>query len=561
MTTRHLFALTIIFIATKHILTTNYDDAIIFEEKGSIYFHSEQHSLSYSLDTTNYIKNTKFLEDSISNIQNICDSNKNRFITKCQQFLKIIKYTTKNVERDINLMKTRSKRGYWKSIFKIGTPIIASAGIAAAVSYTQAYNIDKKFMLLSNREQNIDKLQSKVTERSLNLFKNMMTEMYEEIQTLEKAQNKILQELETSNVINNYIDSAILAIIEHNRASQQWNDIISGNTKKQFFNFISPEKFLIDLKEIQKNIDLFLPINIERDHLINILDISSIELKNQNDTINIAIKIPLLINEQMSLIEYFSVPFKINNSKMVLLDSKSGFFATSTKNKNLKYINDKLFDTCSQINNITICQNESPILKSPINMCVFSLFFNKSFSDDCSFKSVPFDNYFIQTSKNHIYCTLKKPISVSISCGNIINNSIYLESSKQISINDACLLSNAENNLKIAPKKNKTTFVKINSKQMKYNISIELKDEMNHTTKPSILDRHKLKILQISDEFQALNEKIDNKHKNINNLGEGLNFFKWFGNIYNLFGFYGTIFFISILLLIILIIFSLVCRK
>lgn len=88
----------------------------------------------------------------------------------------------------------------------------------------------------------------------------------------------------------------------------------------------------------------------------------------------------------------------------------------------------------SQSENITICKDQSPTLESTIDMCVYSLFFSKHFFNyNCTSKSIHYDNYFIQTSNNHILCALVKSIAILISYKNSVNNSTFLKSNKQIS--------------------------------------------------------------------------------------------------------------------------------
>lgn len=261
MAVRHIFFLIVILIATKHILMNNYNDSIIFKERSQIFFYPERYVITYSLDISNFVENTRFMEESISNIQSICQTKHNRFINKCEHFLDITKYNTRSIKNDINLMKDgkKSKRSLINKIKKplagigkIFSKVITSSIISGAIAYSQAHKVDKKLMLLSKRNKNISRLQSNLTEQSLNVYKNIMTEMYREIQNLENYQYTIMKELESGKIINNYIHNAILAIVQHNRETQQWKDIINGNTKAHVFNFFSSTHFFKRFRKYAK---------------------------------------------------------------------------------------------------------------------------------------------------------------------------------------------------------------------------------------------------------------------------------------------------------------------
>lgn len=558
-----------ILITSKYSGTNEYGDAIVFKERGYIYFHFEQWTMQYKFDMSNYIQNMKIIQNCTNIIESLCVNQQNGTTTNCMNFFQLIQQNTKNIQNDINqIIKPRkikrSFKGFGKSLAKTIGKIGATTFITGAILYPQIKKNSDKLEFLKNKDIELSKLEANLMEKHLNLHEYVMADISEELQNIKNKQDFFSTEFALTKLINDYIHVISLAIIKHNQESRYWNDIIEGIIKPHFFDIINEETFLKDLENIQHESaeNFSLPIDLEKNNLQNVLDISNLKSDIlQNNTIGITISMPLVSKQQITLFEYIPVPIKVNSSIM-LLDIESGFLTSI--NQNINHINEKILNKCSRLKNITICKNRSPILNSPVDMCMFSLFIKKQFSQqNCKLKLIPFDNYFIQTSNNEIFCTVIKPITIHICCGNNINDLIFLKSSKEISINDACILGEIENQLQITPKNNRTSSFYINSPIMNSNITISISDEIKNETKPPILDRYKLKFLEMSEEWQKMNKKIDEKYDGLDNIGDSFNFSEWPNKIYEAFGALGLIGSILtlVIILIIVIIFIVCCIR
>lgn len=291
--------------------------------------------------------------------------------------------------------------------------------------------------------------------------------------------------------------------------------------------------------------------------IIDLIDISEIyHIKNETH-IRIEIEIPILNKEKSIFMELIPLPF-IENEQIKIYNMNTKYIFE--QNGELKTIHKKDLKNCIRINELTICNSLLMEKMELADECIESMFWNKF--DGCEEVNLQQQNYFLDTSPSSIYCFIKKPITLRVSCLN--KDEIFnLTESREIQLGEHCEL------YKITHKINESSLnsIEINYEYFKPNLYEY--DPNNEKPKNGItlIDRFNMEFAELENEIRDIQNEIDeeiekeieqsNKTSWIVNISEGIT------NVFNkLFSFSLTLILFWIFVpIIIFIIITMLCNK
>lgn len=156
----------------------------------------------------------------------------------------------------------------------------------------------------------------------------------------------------------------------------------------------------------------------------------------------LAINIPIIDTDDLSLFETIPIPFTIKEKLAIIIPSSKQFLLNNQKQE-LTPITEKDLEKCKRTqSNKLICSPNTPTIIDRKVSCELSLIRNsdtKMISQICEFQLIPKKNYMVQIHQNNsFYCVIENPIRITEICPKLPIKAISITHNGIISIKPGC---------------------------------------------------------------------------------------------------------------------------
>lgn len=403
------------------------DMEYILKPIGNLYFSDTQYTLKFDLNLDAYYSNAQLLNHNTIKLKEKCELINNSLLHDCIFFQDHLKNVADMAIKEMNYVKTNVKSNRQKrelitaSLIILGTTIFSIiAGFFAGMAVATA--TQKELSEQSNIQHNItpkqfdiDEKLAKITNESINLF------------AIE------LQHLTDAQYINRLLLSSLFILEKHHRDTIKFFNILNDDIRSKIFNIIDTVTFQETIQNINELKNS--PIFSLKPHEIIKMSLLSTELLN--NTIRINVHIPLTSKEKFELYSFTPIPIERDHNSFILNSDSKLFFQNNTMFMEIPIAT---LIQCSQISQLTICDEIFLFKSIPLNNCLNAMVNNQSTNALCTYKPLPHKNQIIKISEDFLYIYVTIPMSLKISCGDNIKK-YNLTQSSEINYGKYCKLS------------------------------------------------------------------------------------------------------------------------
>lgn len=486
-------ACTIMYIVLP-LITLN-GKRIITNKIGSISFYERDWQHSYTLDLKTYVQNAWVLRNTTHKIAKRCAMEP--LNGNCAYFEKHLQTNAEIVASEVDLITNnrRRKRSFWGSLL--------GGIIKQVLTFAGAYVIADTIY-----SSKLDELETKVQTTEIAMAKLMNITVMQNGLIIMNSENLIrLQEnsdsanraLENQETFNDLL-IARQTLIQHNKDTLKYTNIVKGDFRANFFNIIAFDTFTDRIGKIT----LALENNgrLPTTNPYELLDVSELSHSQNNTHVVIHVKSPIVSNEPFTLYEYVPLPIKAENA-LYILDSEAKLFFRDEKNLT-RAISTKYVTYCRNVGLNIICNSMTLDLTHLPDECMLDILANEEGSM-CAYRKIIYQNYLIRLEANTIYYVIVNPIKLRITCE--LEQEIFdLSSDQKLSYNDQCQMHKVTDELKYDIETFSTT--EINIPQFSPNFSVYDKSNEKWTENVQLVDKYMVKIEALLNSTNSTDESI-----------------------------------------------------
>lgn len=354
-------------------MTLHHKPELFMIKRGDLYFHEKEWTIEFNIDLDEYYKNARIISNCTALLEQKCKDEPDNINCLNVYRLKHAKEAEKRIKQDISIISdfrvSREKR-------------FISAALGVIYSLFKAKEKKKKLVL--NRVR---------------------------INELKEGVRKSKKEKE----FNDIYKLAISSVMRHDRETKRIKAALFGDIKKEFFKILEKENFSIMIES--KNISMQPKFSLPPIDLTKLIELGAIDKKINKTNIEINLKLPIISKKpSYSLIESIPIPHEANDNKTIILNSFQQYILN--RGYQIKVITANTLSKCmTTTTGLYFCNfiyKKSPYLDN-LDMCMKSIILNYD-KKQCNYNTIPNENKIIRIKENLMYCYVKKPLQLKISC-------------------------------------------------------------------------------------------------------------------------------------------------
>lgn len=395
-----------LFFIALCVFCTNADN-FFSHDVGQLHLSGQKWEIQHVLNLTEYIETSAILKDCIDNLNTVCSHGNNPL---CSYFTRATENINMAIEADTSKLSTlsRNKR------FIIFIPIILGVTI---VSFWAGIVVAKSAMNSIKEEirDNLDIIEqaANITISSVETMEKFIKDTDAQMLKLQEAINNNTRNLELQARFFNIINVISFSAQLHEKMQIKLNDIYYGDIESRLFEIIDFREFSKTVAKINKKLEpkLTLPeiTSMSRNKFIK-------TYTGFNEThLTISVDLPVIRKSGFNISEFIPLPIR-ENDKLYMLDMPTTTYYINGTNIQLFPDENTRKSLCKTHEKMTICNTFLEEHTDVASICLNNILQNDS-DENCTYKEIPYKNYFIQISSDLVYIHLIDPsIKVVMDC-------------------------------------------------------------------------------------------------------------------------------------------------
>lgn len=395
---------------------------------GHLHLSGQKWEIQHVLNLTEYIETSEILKDCIDNLNVICNSKGNPL---CSYFRRATENINMAIEADTAKLNSLSRNRR----FIISIPVVIGVTV---VAFWAGIMVAKSAMSSIKEEirANLDIIEqaANITVSSLETMEKFIKDNDAQMLKLQDAINNNTKNIELQTRFFNIINVISFSAQLHEKMQIKLNDIYYGDIESRLFEIIDFGEFTRTIAKINEKLkpDLMLPniTSMSRNKFIK----TYTEFNNTHLTVSV--DLPVIRKSGFNISEFIPLPIRENNSLYILDMTTTTYYKNGT---NIKLFPDENTrkSLCKTQNKMTICNSFLEEYNGIPSNCLNNILQNDS-DVNCTYKQIPYQNYFIEIASDLIYMHLVDPsIKIVMDCRGKVY-AITLTESRQIRIPKGC---------------------------------------------------------------------------------------------------------------------------
>lgn len=466
----------------------------VTKDFGQIVFYENTDTIQYDYSLKGYYENANVIFESFSKLNYICKNMTDQ--DDCKYYIGNKENDLKMVKKNVNFIKSKHRQKRFWTACILGTAKAAKVILPASVLTMGAsavfteYRIHQEKLYYAKKQAEASKTELEIEQKELEVAKKALNDTKRALEIL-KEENKKRDEYEK---LKDIIQSTLT---RHISDSEIIINVLNGNVKDYLFKMVDIRDFANSIKLINESLEA--NYSLPNVGLFDLLEFSTVYHAKNDTHVQILINIPILNPDKSNLSGFIPLPFKQRNSVFVM-DSKSEFLFML--NNTLKMIPREYLNHCKRVKSLTICSSIVQEFIEEPELCVKEYF--KNDTNDCIYKRIISQNYFVDTSDFSVYCFIVKPIVLRISCAKT-SEILNIDTSQEIFFEKHCELFKMTN--KTILKTNSYTAMEIENKYVRPNLSTFDTNTNDWTEVIQRIDQYGTQYTELYDATEEILEK------------------------------------------------------
>lgn len=219
----------------------------ITKDIGLISFYERNWQLIYALDLKTYVENALILRNTTKGISDLCDIMPNE--QNCKYFQQNIEANVEIAQKEITQHR-RVRRGFWGMLIReVVREVCILAGAVYIVDMLEENRIDRLEDELEKTNErlkkmyNVDTLQNGIIVTNANNTMKLQRDLMKLNETITNREN-----------LNQLIHIATQTLVNHNRNTLKFINIIKGDFRANFFNIVDLRVFMDNITTISQSL-------------------------------------------------------------------------------------------------------------------------------------------------------------------------------------------------------------------------------------------------------------------------------------------------------------------
>lgn len=382
-------------LCARHINAKSYST----HDAGKLHLSGQKWEIQHVLNLTEYIETSEILKKCVDDLNQICSYGKNPL---CTYFEHATQNINSAIEADTSKLSTlsRAKRFIVFIPIVLGVTIVAFwSGIATAKSAMSSVKNELR--------ENLDLIEqaANISLSSINSMEKFINNTDENMSKLQDAINNNTKNLELQARFFSIINVISFTAQMHEKMQIKLNDIYYGDIDSRLFEIIDFGEFTKTTARINEKLkpNLMLPniTSMSRNKFIKTYT------KFNTTHLTVSVDLPVIRKSNFNITEFIPLPIE-ENKKLYILDMPT-FKYYSNGSKIQLFPNEKTHNSlCKTEDRLTICNSFLEEYSSDVPICISNLLKNNS-DAKCTYKEIPYENYFIKISEELLYIHLVDP--------------------------------------------------------------------------------------------------------------------------------------------------------
>lgn len=483
---------TILLLVALHTCTIDSENYVL-DNVGFLHLSEQKWRIQHVLNLTEYKETSILLKECVNSLNVVCENSQNEF---CSYFQHATKNLNVEIDTDISKLNTllRKKRFIFIPII-LGVTVV---GFWAGIILAKSTLVSMKLEI----ERNLDLIEetANLSIAAINMQEKLIKDLDEKLHILESTVNDNTQNLKLFSKFHGIINVVLFSAHLHEKMQTKLNHIYSGELRTRLFEVIDYGNFLIILKRINEQ----LKPNLQLPKIDSMGKNTFIDAYTEFNTthLTVSVELPVIRTSKFLMSELIPIPI-LENNKLFILDMNTIRF----------YRNDSQYQTfsietqnslCKTQDRVTICNTFLDESTEKPGICLHNLL--TQFSDaECTYKEIPYKNYFIRISKSYLYAFIVKPVKILKSCrGN--NDVINLSESIRIFVPNECEIYKYSESFHY--KGEKTSKVDITPENIHMYVNLSLPEINKQLSSIPLWDKYQLQFIEGKGRIKRLQKAI-----------------------------------------------------
>ncbi|XP_025836340.1 uncharacterized protein LOC112903855 [Agrilus planipennis] len=451
------------------IKTIDHNPGIYFENVANAQFFNNEWKLLTYVDMQVYFETLDKIENYNQKTSRICSEVKRTISSNCDKYIATTSEIIQKSKVQIgvvqeitgaNVFPVRNKRGLFNIIGKAEKYLFGTADSDDALYY------DKTISEIAKNEREMRELMLKQTsvmqstvhsvnqtvsnivhnelifQKNLNVLENVSKSLYSEISTSVKNFDIEMNFLEHANLLSE--------ILNHYHSDLQ--NLINALTIARIGQIhpfiISPSQLISEIKKTLPYLPpgLHYPIFLSMENYHLLLDIAELDIVVVSNKLIVAVKIPLVKDEEFTVYKLHPLPTRINSSTAYVFIQPSTPYLAVDKTKQLFIrISDSELNQCKVLKSERLCKQNQPtrlVINSEIcEIGLFSYRYNNYKSCDIRIIELTHNIWHrITNSNTWLYVIVTEKETITLNCADRKSPlDVHLSKTGALTLNSKCI--------------------------------------------------------------------------------------------------------------------------
>lgn len=413
-------------------------DGMKFVEKSIIKHASSKWIIRYIIAIDEFMRHSDKLGKYKQKIFKICERLKNE--PNCNYYRQFIQTNEKHMRREFENLKSMTGRS--KSAITLTTLILSLVSRLFASNSDQnvideLQKTDKENRILVKDHISIMNSTMVINKQAFDKINQRISMLNEDMLKLASIESEAVLRMHLSNIIQ----ISNLIMLDFYAAVSTFLKIINHESPLNILDLIGDDIFYSNLQNITDKLGEgeTLPFEISNATLLDFIRVSDLSVTMSIDHFYVEIGIPILNSISYVLYKILLLPFQARGS-MNMFDEVAENILINPDNFSYVLVPNYDLQLCRAINqSALICPIRSSTYTG--SGCEIDAFrFNNT--RNCSMKKIPTRNYVIRVDKHVFYIVPVVPIQTHIECTNGTRNTLYVNSTCEIFVDEECTFWN-----------------------------------------------------------------------------------------------------------------------